>query len=94
MPGTVAPKTDEYSGTAILRTLMKSRSTLSRIALEIVIGFIGVYAAFALGAYKERRDLIDRRHQIKRALTRLANMSRSLRAGGDSLLVRLARDTI
>jgi hypothetical protein len=41
---------------------------LSRIALEIVIGFVGVYAAFALSAYKERRDLIDRRHQIKRAL--------------------------
>jgi hypothetical protein len=44
------------------------RRTLSRIALEIIIGFVGVYAAFALSAYKERRDLIDRRHQIKRAL--------------------------
>jgi hypothetical protein len=44
------------------------RRTLSRIALEIVIGFVGVYAAFALSAYKDRRDLIDRRHQIKRAL--------------------------
>jgi len=59
---------DEPSGTAAVRTLAESRRALSRIALEIVIGFIGVYAAFALGAYKERRDLIDRRHQIKRAL--------------------------
>ena len=42
--------------------------SLRRIGLEIVIGFIGVYAAFALNAYKERRDLVDRRHQIKRAL--------------------------
>jgi hypothetical protein len=50
------------------RAIRESRRTLSRIALEIVIGFIGVYAAFALGAYKERRDMIDRRHQIKRAL--------------------------
>jgi hypothetical protein len=44
------------------------RRSLARIGLEIVIGFVGVYAAFALNAYKERRDLIDRRHQIKRAL--------------------------
>ena len=60
--------TDEHSGTAAVRSLAESRRTLSRIALEIVIGFLGVYAAFALGAYKERRDMIDRRHQIKRAL--------------------------
>jgi hypothetical protein len=44
------------------------RRMLGRIALEIVVGFVGVYAAFALSAYKERRDLVDRRHQIKRAL--------------------------
>lgn len=30
----------------------------------------------------------------RRALKRLANMSRSLRSGGDTLLVQLARDTI
>jgi hypothetical protein len=42
--------------------------SLRRIMLEIVIGFIGVYAAFALSAYKEQRDRVDRRHQIKRAL--------------------------
>ncbi|MDB4874216.1 MAG: hypothetical protein JWM41_662 [Gemmatimonadetes bacterium] len=41
---------------------------MRRITLEIVIGFIGVYAAFALTAYKERRDQVERRHQIKRAL--------------------------
>jgi hypothetical protein len=60
--------TDEPSGPAAVRSLAESRRTLSRIALEIVIGFIGVYAAFALGAYKERRDAVERRHQIKRAL--------------------------
>jgi hypothetical protein len=42
--------------------------SLQRIALEIIVGFVGVYAAFALSAYKETRDRIDRRHQIKRAL--------------------------
>jgi hypothetical protein len=52
----------------VAHILTESRRTLSRIALEIVIGFVGVCAAFALGAYKERRDMIDRRHQIKRAL--------------------------
>lgn len=46
----------------------ETHMSLRRIGLEIVIGFIGVYAAFALNAYKERRDLVDRRHQIKRAL--------------------------
>ena len=60
--------TDEHSGTTAVRSLAETRRTLSRIALEIVIGFVGVYAAFALGAYKERRDIVDRRHQIKRAL--------------------------
>ena len=64
----IAAMTDEHSGTTAVRSLAESRRTLSRIALEIVIGFIGVYAAFALGAYKEHRDMIDRRHQIKRAL--------------------------
>jgi hypothetical protein len=41
---------------------------MRRITVEIVVGFIGVYAAFALTAYKERRDQVERRHQIKRAL--------------------------
>jgi len=44
------------------------RRTLVTIALEIVIGFVGVYAAFALSAYHERRDLDERRHQIRLAL--------------------------
>jgi len=64
----IADMTNEHSDTAAVRSLTENRRTLSRIAVEIVIGFIGVYAAFALNAYKERRDVIDRRHQIKRAL--------------------------
>jgi len=44
--------------------------SLRRITIEIVVGFVGVYAAFALSAYKERVDAIDKRHQIKRALIR------------------------
>jgi len=42
--------------------------SMRRLAVEILVGFVGVYAAFALSAYKDKRDEIDRRHQIKRAL--------------------------
>jgi hypothetical protein len=59
--------TDKNSRAAAVRSLAANRRALGRIALEILIGFIGVYAAFALGAYKERRDMVERRHQIKRA---------------------------
>ncbi|MEP6492442.1 MAG: hypothetical protein ABJF01_07185 [bacterium] len=48
----------------------KLRRTLGRIALEIMVGFIGVYAAFALSAYHERRELNERRRQVKLALLR------------------------
>jgi hypothetical protein len=59
--------------------------SLRRITLEMLVGFVGVYAAFALTAYKERVDATDRRHQIKRALIReiipLVDVSRR-NAGG------------
>jgi hypothetical protein len=44
------------------------RRMLVRIALEILVGFVGVYAAFALTAYHERQAAAERRHQLKRAL--------------------------
>lgn len=59
--------------------------SLRRIALEMLIGFVGVYAAFALSAYKDQRDKIDRRHQIKRALIAeikpIADLARSNEPG-------------
>jgi hypothetical protein len=45
-----------------------TRRTLTTIALEIGIGFVGVYAAFALAAWHERRELAERRRQIHLAL--------------------------
>jgi hypothetical protein len=57
--------TDPAKEWRAVRTLRRS---ISRVAVEILVGFVGVYAAFALTAYKEHRDQIDRRHQIKRAL--------------------------
>jgi hypothetical protein len=44
------------------------RRMLLRIAVEILVGFVGVYAAFALTAYHERQAAVERRHQLKRAL--------------------------
>lgn len=50
------------------RQSVRMTSAIRRLSVEILVGFIGVYAAFALNAYKEKRELVDRRHQIKRAL--------------------------
>ncbi len=70
----------------------EARRSLSRIALEIVIGFIGVYAAFALTAYKEQRDLVGRRHQIKRALiAEIRPIVELARSNGPSYLTHLQR---
>lgn len=59
--------------------------SLRRLAVEMLVGFVGVYAAFALSAYKDRRDQTERRHQIKRALIvevkQIAALSRA-NAGG------------
>lgn len=68
------------------RRILKSSR---RLAVEILVGFVGVYAAFALSAYKDRRDQIERRHQIKRALIveikQIAEISRK-NAGGWGML--------
>jgi hypothetical protein len=45
-----------------------TRRTLRTIALEVLIGFVGVYAAFALAGWHERRELAERRQQIRLAL--------------------------
>lgn len=43
---------------------------LGRLALELVIVFTGVYAAFALSEYEARRDAGVRRQQLQAALVR------------------------
>jgi hypothetical protein len=45
-------------------------ASVARIALELVIVFVGVYAAFALTDYRERRVAEDRRQQLEVALVR------------------------
>ena len=48
----------------------KSGALLVRLTLELVVVFIGVYAAFALSEYESRRDASARRHQLEAALVR------------------------
>lgn len=63
---TVTPMSDETR--ARTRDTTEIRRGVARIALEILVGFVGVYAAFALTAYHERQAEAERRHQLKRAL--------------------------
>ena len=44
------------------------RALLARLALELVIVFTGVYAAFALSEYESGRDAATRRRQLQAAL--------------------------
>lgn len=50
--------------------LRRSRSILLRLLFELVVVFVGVYAAFALSAWQERREATERRQQIELALVR------------------------
>jgi hypothetical protein len=43
---------------------------LVRLGLELVVVFVGVYAAFAISAYEARRSADERRHQLQLALVR------------------------
>ena len=48
----------------------KASSWLIRLPLELLIVFVGVYAAFALSRYESRREAAERRHQLQDALVR------------------------
>lgn len=69
--------------------VVEVRRWLARITIEILVGFVGVYAAFALTAYHERQDTIDRRHQIKRALIAEIRPIVALARRNDSEYVRI-----
>jgi len=103
VPATVSVATEKFSqhfsvmshditGEPATREIRRARMTLGRIALEILIGFVGVYAAFAMSAYKEQRDLADRRHQVKRALiAEILPIVALARTNGPGYLAFLAR---
>jgi hypothetical protein len=46
------------------------RNLFFRLVFELVVVFVGVYAAFALNAWQNRRQAAERRHQIVQALVR------------------------
>src|ERR1051325_3379829 len=64
-----------------MREIIQKRSVLSRIgrwAAELVLVFVGVYAAFWLNDYQQHRQDAERRDRI------LASIERTLREGIDS----------
>lgn len=44
------------------------RRSMLRIAVEMLVGFVGVYAAFALSAYHEQQEVRERQRQVRLAL--------------------------
>jgi hypothetical protein len=49
---------------------IKTPSWIVRLALELAVVFIGVYAAFALSQYEAKREAHERRRQLQDALVR------------------------
>jgi hypothetical protein len=49
---------------------IKAPSWIIRLALELAVVFVGVYAAFALSQYEAKRDADGRRRQLQDALVR------------------------
>ena len=65
---------------------------LVRPALELVVVFIGVYAAFALSEYESRRDATERRHQLQAALvSEIRDITSNTRRVAAALPTQLAR---
>lgn len=68
------------------------RALLVRPALELVVVFIGVYAAFALSEYESRRDANERRHQLQAALvSEIRDIASNTRRVAEALPPLLAR---
>ena len=62
------------------------------LALELVVVFIGVYAAFAISEYQRRRDVDERRHQIQAALVNeIRDIASNTRRVATSLPLQLAQ---
>jgi hypothetical protein len=65
---------------------------LVRLGLELVVIFVGVYAAFALSEYESRREHATRRQQIQAALVReIRDITTNTRRVAEFLPGQLAR---
>jgi hypothetical protein len=63
-----------------------------RLGLELVVVFIGVYAAFAMSEYEKRREASDRRSQLQTALIHeISDLTSNTRRVAQQLPPQLAR---
>lgn len=63
-----------------------------RLGLELLIVFMGVYAAFALSRYEASREATERRHQLQNALVReIEDLTSNTRRVAQQLPVQLAQ---
>ena len=63
-----------------------------RLGLELVVVFIGVYAAFALSRYEARGEATERRYQLQNALVReIEDLTSNTRRVAQQLPVQLAQ---
>ena len=70
---------------------VKWRDYIVRLALELIIVFIGVYAAFALSEHQSRQEASVRRSQIEAALTReIRDLTSNTRRVAQQLPLQLA----
>ncbi len=70
----------------------KPWSLIRRLALELAVVFVGVYAAFALSEYESRREAATRRHQLQEALvSEIRDIISNTRRVATSLPLDLAR---
>ena len=74
------------------RSQSTRRAILVRPALELLVVFIGVYAAFALSEYESRRDANERRRQLQAALViEIRDIASNTRRVAETLPPQLAR---
>lgn len=70
----------------------KGWALVGRLALELLVVFIGVYAAFAISEYQSRREVDERREQLQAALVNeIRDIVSSTRPVATYLPVQLAR---
>jgi hypothetical protein len=63
-----------------------------RLGVELLVVFIGVYAAFALSRYEARREATERRRQLQDALVReIEDLTSNTRRVAQQLPVQLAQ---
>lgn len=70
----------------------RTARSITWLGLELVIVFVGVYAAFALSEYEATRDAAERREQLQAALVReIGDITSNTRRVADQLPPVLAR---